>query len=338
MPDFAKPAWRFGSKILIPLVAATLALIALAGFGLYWAASRSDAVSVERQVRTSRRAIDNMISNLAKEQEIFAVWDDVVLQLRRPHLDRQWLDANFGGIIRDIYGHDYTIVLNARDEPVYAMLDRAVVSPRRFEELRPILGNLIDVVRGRVRERGNRFGRHPGETRGGADDLTTQKAIHDTELLSINGRPAVASAMLIVPFTDAVPRTPGREPVLVSVRFLGPAFLRSLETRNLIATPRFSRSAETRPGEQVLPLDDERGRTITHFMWRPELPGTRIMAVLAPITALLILTMIGLMAMLARWLRRATGELHAAMMQLRASEAQAQHLAFHDALTGLPNR
>ena len=336
--DVAKPTWRFRTKILIPMVAATLALIALAGFGLYWAASRSDAVSVERQVRTTRRAIDNMISNLAKEQEIFAVWDDVVVQLRRPRLDRQWLDANFGGIIRDIYGHDDTIILNARDEAVYAMLDGATAPPRRFEEARPGVQHLIDVVRGRVRQAGNRFGRPPGGTGSSADVLTTQKAIHDTELRVINGRPAVASAMLIVPFTDAVPRTPGREPVLVSVHYLGPAFLRSLETRHLIAFPRFSRSAETRPGEQILPLHDERGRTIAHFMWRPELPGTRIMAVLAPITAFFILAMIAMMTLLARWLWLSTQELHGTMLQLRATEAQAQHLAFHDSLTGLPNR
>jgi diguanylate cyclase (GGDEF)-like protein len=336
--DLEKPGWRFGPKILVPMAVATITVIALAGFGLYWAANRGDAVSVERQVRTTQRAIDNVIANLAKEQEIFAVWDEAVVQLRRSHLDRHWLDANFGGVMRDVYGNDDTFILNARDEPVYAVLNGVFVPSRRFEEARPDLQHLIDVVRGRTSEPNGRFQRHPGQARIGADVLTTPRAIHDTTLLNIGGRPAVASAMLIVPFTNAVPRAPGREPILLSVRFLGQAFLRGLETRDLIASPRFSRSADARQGEQTLPLLNEKNQPLVHFMWRPELPGTRIMAVLGPITALLILAMMGAMALLARWLSRSTGELNETMIQLRASEAQAQHLAFHDTLTGLPNR
>jgi diguanylate cyclase (GGDEF)-like protein len=52
---------------------------------------------------------------------------------------------------------------------------------------------------------------------------------------------------------------------------------------------------------------------------------------MAPTLILAVLLVAGLIAILARRLRRASQE-------LEASEAQAQHLAFHDSLTGLPNR
>lgn len=167
--------------------------------------------------------------------------------------------------------------------------------------------------------------------------LTTGRAIHDTQIVQILGRPAAVSVMLIRPSTPAL-RRPGTEPIMVSVRFLDRGFLAELERRNLIEAPRFSPSSYAQPGEQALALDSEDGGTIGYILWRPQLPGSRIIAVLGPTTALLILAMIAVLSLLAVWLRRSTGDLNDTLVQLRASEAQAQHLAFHDPLTGLPNR
>jgi diguanylate cyclase (GGDEF)-like protein len=78
-------------------------------------------------------------------------------------------------------------------------------------------------------------------------------------------------------------------------------------------------------------LVTERGEQIGYLVWRPELPGTVLLRVLAPVTALAVLLTLLALGLLARSLRRSTQE-------LEASRAQAQHLAFHDVLTGLPNR
>jgi diguanylate cyclase (GGDEF)-like protein len=330
------PAWRFGRTILLPMVAVTIAAVLLASFGLFWATSRSDAVSVERQIRTTQRAIDDSLARLALEQEAVAVWDEPLLHLRRPHPDMNWMDDNIGDWLHIIYGHDQTFILNAHDAPVYANDGGTMVPASRFEAIRPDLQPMIDETRGRVRRPSKAFDRHPGQ-RPGADVLTTSRAVHDTQMVNIGGRPAAASVMLM---TSAMPGVsqPGAEPVMVSLRFLDRGFLRELARRNLIASPRFSQSGRSLPGEQALPLIDEAGRAIGYVMWRPELPGTRIMKVLAPITAGIVLAMFCLMARLGLWLRRSTAELHQAMLQLSASEAQAQHLAFHDTLTGLPNR
>ena len=84
---------------------------------------------------------------------------------------------------------------------------------------------------------------------------------------------------------------------------------------------------------------------IGQLIWRPALPGTELMRVLAPLAALAVALMGTGMALLARWLWHSTNklqdtmqDLETTMVELQASEAQALHLAFHDVLTGLPNR
>ncbi len=331
--------WGFGDRIVVPLLAATLAAMALAGFGLYWATSRSDAVSVDRQVRTTRHAINASIDTLAHEQETAAVWDDALIQLAKPELDRRWIDQNVGFWFYTMFGHNEVFILDGHDHPVYAAVKVKRADPRHFEQLRGDVQVLIDGVRGRLHRRPYLHDRLPHDKLPlGSTVETSDKATHASRLLLVEGRPAVASAMLMVPYVDQKLRHVGREPVLVSIRFLDDTFLRELSARNLIDAPRFSRVDNRRSGEQALPLRTEDGRFIGYLFWRPELPGTAVLHVLAPATAGAITLMVAIMALLAWWLRRSTGQLEATMVELEASEAQAQHLAFHDVLTGLPNR
>ncbi len=67
------------------------------------------------------------------------------------------------------------------------------------------------------------------------------------------------------------------------------------------------------------------------MIWKPELPGTRVLWKLIPINLLIFLALATFMAVLGRRLRNSAAE-------LAGAEAHAAHLAFHDSLTGLPNR
>lgn len=324
---------------MVPLIAVTLAAVALAGFGLLWSTSHSDAISIERQVRTTEHAIEVSINELAKEQETVAVWDDPVLELGKSAPNWQWVDDNIAVWLHDLFRHDQVFILDAADRPVYAMVDGARGTPSAYNKLSSDLKTLVDTVRGRLRSGNHKHDRNPDiPVAPGSTLLTTDKAVHDSHLMQVLGRPAAVSLMRIVPLTEKVSLAPGREHLLVSVRFLDGRFLQDLANKNLIASPRFSRSPMLRTGEQALPLKSEHQAFIGYFIWRPELPGTALLQVLAPVTALTVTTMILAMLLLAAWLRRSTGQLQTTLVELRASEAQAQHLAFHDVLTGLPNR
>jgi diguanylate cyclase (GGDEF)-like protein len=326
--------WRFSTGILLPIGGGALAAVALATIALFWAVYQSNSISVERQIRTTRHTINSRIDELVKQQQIVAVWDPAVLEFNKTAPDWQWIDDNMGVWLNQMFGHDRVYIVNARDEPVYAMIDGKRASASEFHATQPDLQPLIDGARKRRLS-------HEHDGLGAASG----KVEFDAHFLNVLGQPAEASVMKIVPLTSAVVQQPGSEFVIISVRFLDGAFLKELSERNLINGPRFSRTAEAAPDESVLPLRDDDGKLITYFMWRPELPGTRILRVLGPVTALVLVAMVVMTIMLLRRLQRSMSDLETTVVELqaseahaRASEAHAQHLASHDVLTGLPNR
>jgi diguanylate cyclase (GGDEF)-like protein len=147
----------------------------------------------------------------------------------------------------------------------------------------------------------------------------------------IGGRPAAASAMLIQPSTPGYVQPKGRWPVLISIRYVDAGFLDELSERQLIAAPRFARNPGHAPDEHVIALNSEWGSPIGYLAWKPELPGTRILSKLVPINLLILIALASFMTFLGR-------RLHNAAVKLAAADSHAHHLAFHDSLTGLPNR
>jgi diguanylate cyclase (GGDEF)-like protein len=333
------PIRKFGTRIFIPLMLATAAAIVAAGYGLYHATNRSDVIAVERQVRETQQAMNSALDELALNQEIVAVWDDPYQQLRKPELDWAWLDDNIGVWLHDTFRHDQVYVLDVNDAPIYAVIDGERVEPERFSETGDGLRHLIDAVRGRVVEDNTPHERLPGQPfRPGGTVRTSEKAIHATRLTTVADRPAAASVMRIVPSTAELAPPAGTEQLLISVRFLDGTLLQDLSQRNLIEQPRFSKTLDLAPSEHGWLLKSEHNVPIGYFIWRPELPGTAVMRSVRPAAAFAIFIIVFVMGVLAYWLYRSMQAQEKSILESHASEAQAQHLAFHDALTGLPNR
>jgi diguanylate cyclase (GGDEF)-like protein len=152
-----------------------------------------------------------------------------------------------------------------------------------------------------------------------------------TGLVEVNGKPSFVSISKIIPLTKAVPRTPGAETLVVSVVNLDGGFAQRLERRSLLPHARFGPSPTTVHGESSEALQDSAGRTIGYVTWRPGLPGRTILQALLPFSAFAFVIVACALWLLARSLERSG-------RRLQASEAHAQHLAYHDVLTSLPNR
>ncbi|OWK33106.1 putative bifunctional diguanylate cyclase/phosphodiesterase [Sphingomonas mucosissima] len=316
-------------RLLLPIALATIIAITILGFGLFWSAGRSDTVSIDRQVRTVQRAVQTSLAEIQLQQQTVAVWDDLVVKLRAPAPDLDWLDANIGLWLHDLFGHDRVFLLDARDEVAYAMVDGRRVQESLHDQSAPGLKRLLATLRAEDRV----FKLAPSRS---ADASVNAPFVSD--LLVIGGRPAAVSAMLVLPLTAKIADQPGARRVLLSVRYLDGTFRDRLAREYLLARPRFSTISNVRESEASLPLRNRSGQVVAWLFWSPELPGSAIKSVLVPVGTLSTCLIAGLMLLLGRRLIASTNDLRAAIMQLQASEAQAHHLAFHDPLTGLPNR
>jgi diguanylate cyclase (GGDEF)-like protein len=323
---------RLSSQLSRTAFVMLLAVAVVSITGLYWSTRQSDAVSVERQVRVTRHSINIALDELAQQQETVAVWDESALYMTRPHPNLQWLHDNIGFWLHRIFAHDEVFLLDGRDRLVQADTEGVLVPATRYQALRGDIAPLLLMVRCKRACVNGTHDRHAGRPLlPNSTVRTTERAVHETHLAMVGGRPAAVSAMLIKPSTEGYVKPNPDWPVLISVRYLDGSFMSELQSRYLIDAPRFSLLSGHRPDEVAEPLKTEAGRRLGYIIWKPELPGSRILDALLPfaISALAVLAL--LMLLLTRSLKQTLNE--------RAGfEARAAHLAYHDSLTGLPNR
>lgn len=345
----AGPLPRSAGRLLALLLIAFGAFLAAMLFSLHLSVEKSDEMSAMRQHRELHQSISNTLDDVAQAQEGVALWDMLVDELAKAEPDPVWLDANVGGWLHRLFKHDVVYILGPDDAPLYGNEHGELAARERFAAYRPDISRFIDLARGRINQPSNEHERLPGQPPATeATVRTTGAAIHATDLATVAQRPAVVSVMHIAREQPGPPHAAAApDHLLVSVRYLDGDFLRTFARDNLIDGLHFQaqRTPTHAAGERVAVLTASTGETLGYLGWRPDLPGSELWRSMLPavvgMTASALLLVLILVLRTYRLLRRQEAHmsaLRAAHVELRASEAHAQHLAFHDMLTGLPNR
>lgn len=344
----AGPLPRSAGGLLVLLLVAFGVFLAAMLFSLHLSVEKSDDMSAMRQGKELHQAINNILDDVAQAQEGVALWDMLVDELAKPQPDAAWLDANVGGWLHRLFEQDVVFILGPDDAPLYGNVHGELAARERYAAYEPDIRRFVDLARGRIDQPSNEHERLPGQAPAtDASVRTTGAAVHATDLARVAQRPAVVSVMRIARETPSPNPATAPHHLLVSVRYLDGDFLRSFSRDNLIDGLHYhpDRADAHAADEREAPLTSSTGQTLGYLGWRPDLPGSELwrsmLPAVAAMTAGAMLLVLLLTLRTYRLLRKqeaTLSALRAAHVELKASEAHAQHLAFHDMLTGLPNR
>jgi diguanylate cyclase (GGDEF)-like protein len=221
---------------------------------------------------------------------------------------------NLGAWLYDYYDIDRVYVLDAAGRPVHAMRDGETLVPGDFERDRAVVEPAVAKLRALVRET---VGDMPSPVVSG--------------LVALDGAPAIVAVQPIVPDTDRVTLEPGEEYVHVAVQFVDTALIGRIAAKYMLADAHVISRLTTQLPDANVPLMGENGVILGYVTWTQDRPGLALIRQASPALVAGALLAIGVLWFLLVRLRRAAGE-------LQRSQDQAQYLAFHDTLTGLPNR
>jgi diguanylate cyclase (GGDEF)-like protein len=315
--------------IVVPITAILAILAALLISVAFYSANRMDDVAITRQ----RALIDNALS-LKLEQSLselrsVAWWDEMVQKSRETGLDAEWLDIEVGVFVTTSYNHDRILVLDETNAPVYGFGNDARLSAAQMEKYTHAIAPLVGQIRGgknvSPRINDNRLLIEQRENSKITDRSYGRGA---ASLVQVAGKPMLASVMAITPSID-MNLNSDRPRLLVSLIDITPEVLTSIGKSVLIKDLAKASGATEKDAALAFKTDD--GVALGALEWSAEKPGQKLIKSILPLILLVLLAM--------AWsLRELFRRLIAAAVQLTAREQEAQQLANHDALTGLPNR
>ncbi|HEY4202939.1 MAG TPA: bifunctional diguanylate cyclase/phosphodiesterase [Devosiaceae bacterium] len=312
--------WQYSTSVVAPVLISVLVVMAGVLGLVLWSAGSSDQRALERETALVGRLMSTQLRSVAHDQESVAVSNPAVINTRMA-FDPAWVDTNLGRWMYTYFGHDRTYVLDASDTPVYAMDTGKRTVAASFSNDAAALQPAIRALRDRL----------AGSDLQAYYDGQREHPPQLTDIMVISGKPAIVSLSPIVAPSEGLHQPAGSEYIHISIMFLADNFAKNVQRQYLLDDANFTLQGNFDAGRAVYPLMNKSGRLIGFFDWRPDRPGRRTLMETLPVLGTAFL--IGALAIFLM-----AGKLWRSSQAIEDSRMQAQHLANHDALTGLPNR
>ncbi|WP_172605167.1 putative bifunctional diguanylate cyclase/phosphodiesterase [Rhizobium leguminosarum] len=327
-------SWIASGRILFLIAVSGLGAIGLVVLSALWAGTESDAAALDRQRQLVNARLREQVDQVAH----------VIGQFGNGYLTRVYpaarstggassldavLTAAAGSAISQTamsaFGYDQAFVV---DEKAQLLMLADAQTEKRYRWMKPLFLPLLQDARLGVRQ-GTASERMPASMESRfASAAGSNRAL--ANLMRLEGRPTIVGVVAIND-ADQARQQPMRQ-FLIVVRFIDGAALDELSRQQGLNGARFARTADADENEVAFQIDaTANGEPIGFIVWRPDLPGSRVIGRLMPALSIAALVIAVLFSVLLVRLRSSLGE-------LKKSELHARQLALHDVLTDLPNR
>jgi len=302
----------------LTIVAVVAAIMLFAG-GLIMS-DKVDEVARAREQSLVANGIAGKIIEVNKSLSPLAISDDTLFHLQRK--DKQWARRNAGQFLYDVQGFEYSFILDHKNNLFFAAKDgQPIPLPSYHAFARPMHQAVADVRKQEAL--------HAAKTGSGVF-LGDPIQVHN--VIRVNGVVYIAVASLVQPDFGTVKALHKTAPVIIAAKPMDENFLYQFGQRYLRPDLKLRQvQIDDMPGVAQVDINNDLGKYVATFFWYSGKPGTELAKTLL-LPAVLVVTLFTVMIFLMQ--RRSWR----AAQELIASEARASHLAYHDPLTGLPNR
>lgn len=313
-------ALRYPFSLVWLTAFALIATFLIVGGLIYLSARKSDEQALASQRILVQHLVNETRKSFVAEQEDVVAWDSAVRAVTN-WVNIGWLSDNLGHTLYSVYDHELVFILRPNLTPIYAMNRGIDVHTTSF-------GKYADVLLPMARDLKalDATGVLTNYTQGRVEDIP-----HVSDVAMIGDRPALVSVMPIASASTNHPMRPGSEYIHISVKFLDDVMAVDLGELLLLNQPVFEPTRPAQQGRAFIALTNRAGQPVTYYSWTPPQPGTVILSSIAPAVSLAFLFVAAIVvALLAR--------LYKSTRQIEEGRIAAEHMAFHDSLTGLANR
>ena len=184
-------------------------------------AQRADEVAVDHENQLLSGALANYGTRVLREIDSVASSQSATQNIRRK-FDPLWADERAGVWLAAYFKHDYILVFDGQDNPVYSLIGQHAADTAWFARARPELIELLGFMRGRAPVMSGAI------SIGQSGTAETGARNHAVALRSILGQPA-AIAAVAVGADDGLADTAA--PIMLSVKFINADVLASIATQ-----------------------------------------------------------------------------------------------------------
>jgi diguanylate cyclase (GGDEF)-like protein len=317
--DATRQTDMFWPTMLLACLA--VAGVAFAGLALV---AEFDRAAVVREQTVVANGIRGRMNEVAHLTDLVVVWDDAVRHLDN-QFDPAWARDNIGTFLWQNSRFEASFILGPDNRPLLATNRGQPAENSFYTPFAASTASLVAAVR-RVETEHARspLQPHPGEL---VTEPNTASALD-----SIDGGVYILSATAVE--SDFGKATLGgpHAPIVVTAMRLDSRLLDAFSQRFLLAGVQLHTDDPfNRRSGAFVAFHNDRGAYVASLNWAPQTPGRILLSRIGVPALAILLGLISGIALLYRRARRAA-------TALVTSEARATHLAYHDALTGLPNR